>query len=83
MQIMFNTCFSLAILLFAGLSRHIQRTSLQGFLNLHKYYFLAIALALAVVFPNELSEELLALFFLNYSYDVLKFYRNFQPPKKA
>jgi len=79
MQIIFNICFSLAILFFSGLSGHMKQYSLQGFLNLHKYYFLAIIMALGTLLPNELNEELLALFFLVYSYDVLKFYRNFQP----
>jgi len=50
-------------LLFAVLSQHILRPSLQGFLNLHKFYFLAISLALLAVFSNELGEQLLALLF--------------------
>ncbi len=79
MQIIFNICFSLALLFFAGWGRHIQRPSFEGLLNLQKYYFLAIAMALGTLLPNELNEELLALFFLVYSFDVLKFYRNYQP----
>jgi len=82
MQIIFNICFSLLLLFCAGLSRHIQSASWQGFMNLHKYYFLAIILALGTLLPNEFSEELLALFFLIYSYDVLKYYRDFQLPQK-
>lgn len=83
LQIIFNTCFSLALLFLGGLSGRIQRPSLQGFLDLHKYYFLAIIMALGTLLPNELNEELLALFFLIYSFDVLKFYRNFQPHQSA
>jgi hypothetical protein len=82
MQIIFNICFSLTLLFVAGFSRHIQRPHLKGFLNLDKYYFLAIVLAIGTLVPNELSEELLALFFLIYSYDVVKFYRKFQPDRK-
>ena len=83
LQIIFNTCFSLALLYLAGLSQGIQRPSLKGFLDLHKFYFLAIIMAIGTLLPNELNEELLALFFLIYSYDVLKFYRNFQPHPTA
>jgi hypothetical protein len=81
-QIIFNTFFSLAILFFASLKNHISRPSLQGFLHLEKFYFLAIIIAIATVLPNELNEELISLFFLAYSYDVWKFYRDFQPYKK-
>lgn len=82
-QIIFNIFFSLAIVLVAGLKHQIQQPSLQGFLSLEKYYFLSILIALATVLPNELNEELIALFFLSYSYDVLKFYRNFPPTKEV
>ena len=82
-QMIFNICFSLALLFLAGLSNHIHQPSLQGIFRLDKYYFLAIIMAVATVLPCELNEEILALFFLTYSYDVLKFYRNFQPPQKV
>jgi len=61
MQIIFNICFSLAILFFAGFSRHIHRPYLQGFLNLNKYYFLAIVLALGTLIPNENCREVAAI----------------------
>ena len=78
-QIIFNICFSLAILLVAGLRPDIKQPSLDGLFRLEKFYFMAILMALATVQKRELNEELLSLFFLVYSYDVLKFYRNFQP----
>ncbi|GJL79715.1 MAG: hypothetical protein NPINA01_27040 [Nitrospinaceae bacterium] len=83
LQIIFNTLISLAILLLAGLKNQIQQPALQGLLQLEKYYFLAILIAIATVLPNELNEELISLFFLSYSYDVWKFYRNFQPLEKT
>lgn len=79
-QIIFNICFSLAILLVAGLRADIKKPSLDGLFRLEKFYFMAILIALATVQKSELNEELLSLFFLVYSYDVLKFYRKFQPP---
>lgn len=82
-QIIFNTFFSLAILFFASLKNHIFHPSLQGLLHLEKYYFLAILIAIATVLPNELNEELISLFFIAYSYDVWKFYRDFQPLEKV
>lgn len=82
-QIIFNICFSLALLFFAGWGRDIQSPPFKGLLNLQKYYFLAIVMALGTLLPNELNEELLALFFLAYSYDVLQYYRNLQPHQKA
>lgn len=83
LQIIFNIFFSLALLYLAGLSGRIQVASLQGFLDLRKFYFLAIIMAIGTLLPNELNEELMALFFLIYSYDVLKFYRNFQSHQTA
>jgi hypothetical protein len=65
------------------LRNRVQNPSLKGLFRLEKYYFLAIIMAAATLISNELTEELLALFFLNYSYDVLKYYRNFQPQQKA
>ena len=78
-QIIFNICFSLVILLLAGLKNRISLPSMQGLLRLEKFYFLAIIIAIATLLPNELNEELISLFFLAYSYDVWKFYRDFQP----
>lgn len=78
-QIIFNTFFSLAILFFASLKNYFPHPALQGLFHLEKYYFLAILIAIATVLPNELNEELISLFFLAYSYDVWKFYRDFQP----
>jgi hypothetical protein len=83
MEVTFFTGFSLAILYFAGLRNQGQTPSQQGLFRLAPYYFLAIIMAVATLISHELNEELLALFFLNYSYDVLKFYRNFQPHQKA
>ncbi len=82
-QVMFFTCFSLTILFFSGLRNRGQKPALIGLFRLEQYYFLAIIMAVATIFSHELNEELLALFFLNYSYDVLKYYRNFQPQQKA
>jgi hypothetical protein len=83
LQIVFNTFFSLAIVLFASLKNRISQPSMQGLLHLEKYYFVAILIAIATVLPNELNEELISLFLLAYSYDVWKFYRDFQPHKKV
>jgi hypothetical protein len=82
-QIIFNTLFSLAIIFFASMKNRISQPSMQGLLHLEKFYFVAIIIAIATVLPNELNEELISLFFLTYSYDVWKFYRDFQPPKKV
>lgn len=82
-QEIFNSCFSLTILFLAGMRNRIQQPSLQGLFHLEKYYFLGIIMALATVQRCELNEEILSLFFLTYSYDVFKFYRNFQPHQKA
>jgi len=82
-QIIFNTFFSLAIILFASLKNRVSRPSMQGLLHLEKFYFMAIIIAIATVLPNELNEELISLFFLTYSYDVWKFYRDFQPLEKV
>ncbi len=78
-EVIFFTGCSLIILYFAGLRNRVQKPSLKGLFRLEPYYFLAIIMAIATLISNELTEELLALFFLNYSYDVLKYYRNFQP----
>jgi len=76
--------FSLIILLLAGLKNSIQQPALQGFFRVGKYYFLAILIAISTnIVSNEVSEVLLALFFLGYGNDVLKFYRNFQPQQEA
>jgi len=83
MEVMFFTCFSLTILFFAGLRNRGQIPALIGLFRLEQYYFLAIIMGVASIFSHELNEGLLALFFLNYSYDVLKYYRNFQPQQKA
>lgn len=82
-QIIFNIFFSLTILLLPGLRNHISLPSMQGLLRLEKYYFMAIIIAVATVLPNELNEELISLFFLTYSYDVWKFYRDFEPVEKV